>query len=72
MAEPQAGVHGLLARQYCNKPLPLQVLQSQAGYYIGTCDQEGPVSRESVEYFPTADLAHEAHRLRAWTQRMQP
>ena len=30
--------------------LPLQVCFSRAGYYLGTHDENGPVSRESVEY----------------------
>lgn len=33
--------------------LPLQVLKSGRGYYIGTANHEGPVSRESEEYFST-------------------
>lgn len=39
---------GLLALEYCGKRLPLQVLQSAAGFYIGTMDDDGPCSRESV------------------------
>lgn len=49
--------------------LPLQVLQSAAGYYIGTCDQGGPVSRESMEYFPDADTASQSLTRGLWTQR---
>lgn len=40
---------GQLALTYCGKFLPLEVLQSAAGHYIGTRDTEGPVSRESHE-----------------------
>ena len=72
LQHPQTPAHGLLAWQYCNKCLPLQVLQSRGGYYLGTCDQDGPVSRESEEYFLTADQAHAVHRSHAWTQRMEP
>ena len=41
---------GQLALTYCGKFLPLEVLQAPP-YYIGTRDTEGPVSRESREYF---------------------
>ena len=72
LQRPQTPAHGLLARRYCDKCLPVQVLQSRGGYYLGTCDQDGPVSRESEEYFLTADQAHAVHRSHAWTQRMEP
>lgn len=52
--------------------LPLQVLQSQAGFYIGTADDKGPVSRESVEYFPNEDTAHHALTKGTWTQKPHP
>ena len=64
---------GKLALEYCGLKLPLRVLKSQAGYYLGTIDEEGPVSRESVEYFRTereADAALMGHR--KWTQKPQP
>ncbi|MHA1344958.1 MAG: hypothetical protein ACTSO3_01025 [Candidatus Heimdallarchaeaceae archaeon] len=41
----------------CASALPLKVLHSNAGYYIGTfCSCCGPYSRES-EYFKTRDEA---------------
>lgn len=61
---------GFLAKKFEGIELPLQVLESKDGYYIGTFDlKEGPISRESVEYFPTPDAAEEALRLGNWTQR---
>lgn len=78
MSEPSASssatavCSGALALAWTGKRLPLQVLRSAAGHYIGTQDDEGPVSRESVEYFPThlaAQLALDTH---AWTQRAYP
>ncbi|CAJ2794328.1 Uncharacterised protein [Burkholderia pseudomallei] len=63
---------GALAWRYTGKRLPLQVLRSVAGYYIGTADDEGPISRESVEYFPTRDLAERALVAGCWTQRFVP
>ena len=63
---------GALAWRHTGKRLPLHVLRSVAGYYIGTADDEGPISRESVEYFPTRDLAERALVAGCWTQRLLP
>jgi len=63
---------GLLAHAAGGHNLPLQVLQSAAGYYIGTFNDDGPVSRESVEYFPTREAASYALETGAWTQRRNP
>jgi hypothetical protein len=63
---------GHLAREFGNRRLPLRVLQSANGYYIGTADEEGPYSRESVEYWQASDAAHEALRTGTWTQRDEP
>lgn len=62
---------GFLAAQagYC---LAIEVLMSAAGFYIGTSDEEGPVSRESVEYFPSQASAILAMESGAWTQRDHP
>lgn len=49
--------------------LPLQVLRSAAGWYIGTFGKAGPVSRESEEYFRTSDAAQIALSTGNWTQR---
>ena len=48
--------------------LPVQVLQSNAGYYLGTANEEGPVSRESLEYWPGKELAQTALNEGLWTQ----
>ena len=54
-------VQGELARA-AGMSFPLAVLKSRAGYYIGTCDDEGlPYSRESAEYWQRPD---QAQRLR--------
>lgn len=69
---------GHLANLYCHAELPLQVLKSAAGFYIGTfvrdivSDLFGPVSRESEEYFPTEEAAQEALRSGSWTQKLYP
>jgi hypothetical protein len=78
MSEPSASSSatkvrsGALALTWTGKRLPLQVLRSAAGHYIGTQDDEGPVSRESVEYFPNHLAAQRALDTHAWTQRAHP
>lgn len=53
--------------------LELEVLESAAGFYIGTFDpNEGPVSRESVEYWPTRKKAETALTTNLWTRRLNP
>jgi len=64
---------GYLAVKYCGLSLPLRVLCSGAGYYIGTgSDELGPVSRESEEYWPTRDAAQTALDTGNWTQKHTP
>jgi hypothetical protein len=63
---------GKLALECCNKILPLEVLKSNAGFYIGTVDIEGPCSRESVQYFQTQEQAEAALETGKWTQKMYP
>ncbi len=65
--------YGWLARHFFNTALELQVLQSRAGYYIGTAHPEhGPVSRESDEYWRTQAEARKALASDNWTQRYEP
>ncbi|EDI0464859.1 hypothetical protein CC761_10670 [Salmonella enterica subsp. enterica serovar Newport] len=63
---------GMLAAKFAGLSLPLQVLRSGASFYIGTENEMGPVSRESVEYFATAELAERALEQGTWSQREQP
>ena len=64
---------GYLAVKYCGLSLPLRVLRSGAGYYIGTgSDELGPVSRESEEYFPKQSAADAALAMGNWTQKHTP
>jgi hypothetical protein len=63
---------GKLALEYCGKRLPLQVLQSNAGFYIGTADDDGPCSRESVQYWPERAHAVESLSSGNWTQKQEP
>jgi len=57
---------------YCGKFLPLEVLHSAAGHYIGTRDTEGPVSRESREYFRSHAAAQRALERGGWSQLAVP
>jgi hypothetical protein len=61
--------YGHLALQVIGRDLPLKVLESAAGFYLGTADDEGPVSRESVETFPDFVSAQRAMTSGRWTQR---
>ena len=65
-------IRGIVAAQ-SGFLLPIRVLSSRAGYYIGTFSEtHGAISRESVEYYPTQRLAEEAFRKGTWTQRKHP
>ncbi|CAK7033528.1 hypothetical protein [Saezia sanguinis] len=64
--------YGYLALTYVGLKLPLKVMRSNAGYYIGTEDESGPCSRESHEYYRTFDEAEDALKCRGWTQKETP
>jgi hypothetical protein len=51
--------HGGSSCPDCKEELPLQVLRSAAGYYIGTFCNCGPYSRESG-YYETRKQAEQA------------
>lgn len=59
---------GKLAKEYAGIEQEVQVLRSAAGYYIGTEDDEGPISRESEEYWPSSAEAEQALSANTWTQ----
>ena len=62
---------GYLTHVFGSRVLPLQVLQSAAGFYIGTSDL-GPYSHESEEYFSCEEAAVAALASDNWTQRRAP
>lgn len=70
--QAQAESIGYLALTYVGKRLPLQVRQSGTGHFIGTADENGPVSRESVEYFRSYEAAEHALSTGHWQQRLHP
>lgn len=62
---------GQMALVFGGLRLDLQVLQSAAGFYIGTSHEYLPYSRESVEYWPSREKAELALDTNSWTQRDQ-
>lgn len=60
---------GYLAALSNGPKLPLRVLKSCTGFYIGTRTDDGPYSRESVEYWATESQAELALVENSWTQR---
>lgn len=69
------GPFGLLALEHGGKRLPLQVLQCAAGFYLGTQDENGPYSRESLDYWGSeteAQIALEGIEGKDWVQRQHP
>ncbi|MEM8970602.1 MAG: hypothetical protein AAGD43_00870 [Pseudomonadota bacterium] len=64
---------GYLAYAYDEGLLPLQVLNSPGGWYIGTSSDIGePISRESIEYWETQEQAQSAFDQKSWTQKPNP
>ncbi len=53
--------------------VPLVVLRSAAGYFIGAEDENGsPLSRDSAEYYRTHEEATRALEEGSFTQRLEP
>lgn len=62
-----------LAFEVSGLRMPLQVLPSAAGWYIGAASEElGPVSRESLETWSTREAAVRALETDDWNQREEP
>ena len=64
--------YGALAKEFGDMKLPLEVLPSREGFYLGTQFEGGPYSRESLEYWPTPDLAAQAMANGQWNQLDHP
>lgn len=62
-------IHGKLAAASGFPALPVVVCQSARGFYLGTQTDDGPVSRESEEYFGSESYAETALETGSWTQR---
>jgi hypothetical protein len=63
------GPIGKLAYDYYKVSLPLVVCKSASGYYLGTVDDGGPVTRESNEYWRKEESARYAFENHEWTQK---
>lgn len=63
---------GRMTHEVLGLKLELQVLHSAAGYYLGTCDDGGPVARESQEYWGTYEAAQKALDDGDFLQRWEP
>jgi hypothetical protein len=63
---------GKVAQHYCGVKLPVTVMQSAKGFYLGTISEGVPISRESTEYFRTHDEATQALESGKWLQRIYP
>jgi len=72
LSTASANAIGYLALIHTGKRLPLQIYRSAAGHYIGTVDRDGPVSRESAEYFRSYQAAEHALATGRWRQRIHP
>lgn len=60
----------VLAYAHTGKEYPIQVLRACAGHFLGTADEnEGLMTRESLEYFPSHEAAERALHSGQWTQR---
>lgn len=71
-AKARADAIGYLALIHVGKRLSLRVCHSAAGHYIGTTDADGPVSRESAQYFRSYQAASHALTTGRWQQRLHP
>ena len=53
----------------CGFHLPIQVMESAVGFYLGTTDFGIPLSRESNEYWTSEEDAKKALQSGNWTQK---
>lgn len=73
MTCPMQNTHGKPAFEFSGVLREVQVLQSAAGFYIGTADPDGcPSTRESEEYWRNRRKADKALNSGNWTQKMEP
>ena len=64
---------GWLAEHFGKRRLPLEVCASNAGFYLGTTEENGePFSRESTQYWARREDAERALTKQDWKQRLKP
>ena len=61
---------GFLSELFDRQQREIKVLRSAAGSYLGTSDEDGPCSRESVEYWRSTEEARNALESDQWTQNL--
>lgn len=61
---------GRIAHEF-GEDLPIEIIEGDVGFYLGTRDDGLPFSRESEEYFATRELARQALSTGRWTQRQR-
>ena len=61
-------IFGQIALNY-GEALPIEALDGDQGFYIGTRKDGLPFSRESAEYFATRAQVQQALATGSWTQR---
>ena len=61
--------YGYLVKKFEGLKLPLEILSSPYGWYIGTRKDGSPYTQESAELYSTAKAAERAFRTGQWTQR---
>jgi hypothetical protein len=67
------GPESFQCAEFLGRTEPLAVCESGAGFYLGVVSPtEGPLCRDSVEYFPSREEAQAALESDAWTQRYTP
>lgn len=59
---------GQIARLF-GEDLPVEIIEGDLGFYLGTREDGLPFSRESDEYFATREQARRALSTGRWTQR---
>ncbi len=66
--------HGssFLAVTILGEDVASEVCSSARGFYIGCTDDQGPVARDSAEYWTTCIEAQKALDDHEWTQRLHP
>lgn len=63
-----ATLFGFNAYQELSIKLELTILKCSLGYYIGTVNDCGPVSRESTDYYRTLEAAQQSLGEGTWKQ----
>ena len=72
--EPDFSAISYIAYMFLNKTIrPLEVLKSNAGWYIGCKSENGElIARDSASYYPTVYQARAVLTACSWTQRRTP